>query len=93
MPKSSLRSPTDRRPDGAIATHFLISTQATDNVKMLCLTVQDCHWSSTEIPFHYIPVDAEIVSLDSFRRASTNGAIVGITLVKVTDVFAQTQSC
>ncbi|XP_018591275.2 KICSTOR complex protein kaptin [Scleropages formosus] len=60
---------------------------ATLKGKVLCFKYQDLRQEiqpvAKEVQFTYIPVDAEIVSIDSFNRSPPNrGLVVGITFIK-----------
>ncbi|KAL4640432.1 kaptin [Arapaima gigas] len=60
---------------------------ATLKGKVLCFKYQDLRQKiqpvAKEVPFTYIPVDAEIVSIDSFNRSPpSRGLVVGITFIK-----------
>ena len=70
----------DVAADGKRTTHFLVGTHSTDNIKVVCVSVSDSRWSTQEIAFNYIPLDAEVISIDSFQRDGM--FIVGVTLVK-----------
>uniref|UniRef100_A0A8B9R926 Kaptin, actin binding protein n=1 Tax=Astyanax mexicanus TaxID=7994 RepID=A0A8B9R926_ASTMX len=60
---------------------------ATLKGKVVCFRYQDLQHKirpvAKEVQFTYIPVDAEIVSIDSFNKSSPNrGLVVGITFIK-----------
>lgn len=60
---------------------------ATLKGKVICFRYQDLQHKTRpvakEVQFTYIPVDAEIVSIDAFNKSSPNrGLVVGITFVK-----------
>ncbi|XP_071023432.1 KICSTOR complex protein kaptin isoform X1 [Oncorhynchus clarkii lewisi] len=60
---------------------------ATLKGKVVCFRYQDLQQKirpvAKEVQFTYIPVDAEIVSIDSFNKSSPNrGLVVGITFIK-----------
>ncbi|XP_062503224.1 KICSTOR complex protein kaptin-like [Corticium candelabrum] len=49
--------------------------------KVTCFEYQAQQPIATDLPFSYIPTDAEIVAIDAFVRPP-NGVLVGITLIK-----------
>uniref|UniRef100_A0A8C7NYI3 NOVA alternative splicing regulator 1 n=1 Tax=Oncorhynchus mykiss TaxID=8022 RepID=A0A8C7NYI3_ONCMY len=60
---------------------------ATLKGKVVCFRYQDLQQKirpvAKEVQFTYIPVDAEIVSIDAFNKSSPNrGLVVGITFIK-----------
>lgn len=60
---------------------------ATLKGKVVCFRYQDLQRKirpvAKEVQFTYIPVDAEIVSIDAFNKSSPNrGLVVGITFIK-----------
>ncbi|GAA6069749.1 KICSTOR complex protein kaptin isoform X1, partial [Tachysurus ichikawai] len=60
---------------------------ATLKGKVLCFRYQDLQQKirpvAKELQFTYIPVDAEIVSIDAFNKSAPNrGLVVGITFIK-----------